>query len=502
MRACFKSLCLSMLVFCLVLPLFTACGACKHTSTEWVDEIEATCTEAGWRAKTCLDCGEVLEREQYTVGHQYEEGICGMCGAAQYGGEYLRYSEITLGGVAGYEVTGRGSSTAVALEIPPLHNGKLVLSIADGAFAKDNSLKSVFVSRNVQMIGADAFASCTALEEITFHEQSELAVIGEGAFEGCTALEAFSFPLGVTAIADDLFKGCTALSEVVLHDGILTLGEGAFEECEAIVYATHGGARYLGTKNFPYLIFAGVIDRSVAAFTVPEGTRILGTTAFAGCNSLVTASLPDGLLSIGSYAFAGCTSLGTLVLPDSLKTIGAYALAQCTQLSEIEIPDGVWDIGDHAFYGCSSLSTLEIPSGIKTVGSFALGGTALTFSEWGGGKYVGNTQNPYLVLLDAEEGITTLTVHGDTRVVADGALAENVSNATLTSLHIGSSVITLGKEALNGCTALSEVTFAVSDGWLVAKRYEENGISRDVTDAAANAQALKGAYRYHYWYRA
>ena len=502
MRACLKCLCLSALALCLVLPLFTACGACKHESTEWVEESEATCSVAGWRAKICSDCSAVLEREQYTVGHEYVEGVCSMCGAAQYAEQYLKYSEITLGDVAGYEVTGRGNSTAVALEIPPLHNGKPVLSVADGAFGGDLLLTSVFVSRNVQRIGAGAFEGCTALEQITFHGQSELTAIGEGAFEGCVALEAFSFPLGVSAISDDLFKDCTALSDVVLHDGITSLGDSAFEGCAAIVYAEHEGAKYLGTENFPYLILASVIDKSVTAFTVQSGTRIIGTSAFAGCNALSTLSLPEGLLSIGSYAFAGCGSLEAVVLSESLKTIGSHAFAACISVTEIELPDGLTGIGDHAFYGCSTLSSLEMSSGIKTVGSFAFGGTALTYAQWGGGKYVGNAQNPYLVLVDAGEGITALTVHGDTRVVADGALAENVNNAALTSLHIGENVITLGKEALSGCAVLTEVTFATGDGWLVAEQYEKNAVSRDVTNAAANAEALKGAYKNYYWYRA
>lgn len=501
MKACLKCLCLSALALCLVLPLFAACGACKHASTEWVVESKATCSVAGWRAKICSDCSEVVEREQYTVGHEYTDGACSMCGAAQYGEKYLKYSEITIGDVAGYEVTGRGNSTAVALEIPPLHNGKPVLSVADSAFAGDLLLTSVFVSRNVQRIGTGAFAGCTALEEITFHEQSELTAIGDGAFTGCTALEAFSFPLGVSVISDDLFKDCTALSSIVLHDGITALGDSAFDGCAAIVYAEHGGAKYLGTENFPYLILAAVIDKDVTAFTVQSGTRIIGTTAFVGCDRLSSVTLPEGLLSIGSYAFVGCSSLESVALPESLKTIGPHAFASCGSMTAIEIPGGVTGIGDHAFYGCSLLSSLEMSSGIKTVGAFAFAMTAIGYTEWGGGKYVGNAQEPYLVLVDAGEGITALTVHGDTRVVADGALAENVSNAALTSLYIGESVITLGKEALSGCAALTEVTFAVQDGWLVAEQYEKDAVLRDVGDPAANAAALKGAYKNYYWYR-
>lgn len=501
MKSRFKISCLAALTLCLTLPLFTSCAKCKHDNTEWVVEEEAVCSVAGWRAKTCSDCGEVIEREQYTVKHQFENGACTLCGAAEYGSEYLKFSAITLGGVEGYEVTGRGNSNETNVQIPALHNGKPVLSIAAGAFNGSKAIKSVFVSRNVQTIGKEAFAGCTALLAVTFHEESELTVLGEGAFSGCAALQAFSFPLGVTHVSDSLFAGCTSLAEVVVHDGIVSLGADAFEECESILYAEHGNAKYLGTSGNPYLIFAGVIDKSVTHLELPEGTRLVGASAFSGCDGILSITLPDGVLSLGAYAFAGCTALGEVIFPESLQTIGSYAFAGCTALSEISLPNSLWQLEDHAFYGCTYLSSLSLPSGIRTVGSFAFGMTALTYTEQGGGKYVGNTQNPYLALVDAVEGITSLAVHEGTRVIANGALAENAGNASLTSLYIGESVITVGSEALNGCAALEEVTFAVTDGWYVAGGYAKNGTSQDVSSPTANAEEMRGVKKYCYWYR-
>lgn len=501
MKTGFKISCLAALALCLLLPFFTSCSKCKHKTTEWVVEEEATCSVAGWQAKTCSDCGEAIERKQYTVKHQFEGGVCAICGAAEFGSEYLKFSKITLRGVEGYEVSGRGNSNETAVEIPALHNGKPVLSIADGAFEGSKAIVSVFVSRNVQVIGNGAFSGCVALSSVTFHEESELTVLGEGAFSGCVALEAFAFPQGVTHIPDSLFAGCTALSEVTIHDGIVSLGEGAFEECESILYTEHGNAKYLGSSGKPYLILADVIDKSVTHLEVPEGTRLLGAGAISGCDRLQEITLPEGVLSLGTYAFAACTSLREVTLPESLQIIGVSAFEGCTMLSEISLPDGVQRIEDHAFYDCTALASLALPDGIRAVGAFAFGQTALTYTEWGGGKYVGNSQNPHLVLVDAAADVTALTVHGNTRVIANGALAENAGNAKLTSLYIGEGVITVGAQALVGCAALEELTFAVTEGWYVAEGYEKNGTLQDVSSPTANADEMGGAKKYYYWYR-
>ena len=57
-----KMLFLPLLLACLLLPLLTSCGECKHKESEWVDEIEATCSVAGTRVKKCTECGAELDR--------------------------------------------------------------------------------------------------------------------------------------------------------------------------------------------------------------------------------------------------------------------------------------------------------------------------------------------------------------------------------------------------------------------------------------------------------
>ena len=496
-----KILFLPLLLACLLLPALTSCGECKHKESEWVDEIEATCSVAGTRVKKCTECGAELDREQYSTNHLYEEGTCIYCDRTQYGAEFLEYREITLDGEEGYEVIGYGSSNAKVVEIPALRNGKPVLSIRASAFSNNQVITAVTFGKNVKEIGERAFYGCVALESVTFHENSEATLIGAAAFAECGRLKSFSVPAGVSAIPAQMLNGCAMLETLTLHGGITSIGESALEGCDAITYSEDGGAKYLGAADVPHLLLVEITDKSVTSFTVPADTRIIGTEAFLGCTALEAITLPEGVLSLSSSAFAACTALADVSLPTTLQSIGAYAFAGCEALTDIVIPAATAHIGERAFYKCFALSAIQLPSSIKTMGVFAFLQTALSYTEWNGGKYLGNTENPYLVLVDTASGITALTVHDRTRVIANDALADS-DCAAVESVTLGADVITLGAGAFVGCTALEELIFSTTEGWKVATVYGESKTGFIVEDSPWNAEAItKGKLKGYYCYR-
>ena len=481
-----------------VLMLFTlaSCAPCKHKNAEWEVVVEATCTVAGTKHKVCADCGEVVEEKQYDTGHIYQVGFCKFCGRAQYDSQYFTYEEITLNGEEGYELVDMGNSKALAVEIPALKNGKPILSVADRAFmGKD--ITSVHFGKNVQRIGEQAFAECASLESVTFTDTSELTTIGVAAFEGCTSLKSFAFPVGVTTVSARLFSGCTSLETLTLHDGIRALDEEALADCDAIEYTEEGGVKYLGTETAPHLFLVQATDKTLTAFSVPQDTRILASGAFSGCTALVTVTLPEGLLAIGPYAFAACTVLENLQLPTTLERIDQYAFAECATLTAMTVPAGVVHIGAHAFDKCTALSSVSLPSGLRTLGEFAFYQTAVAATSHGGGLYLGNAQNPYLVLIGAEAGVRDLVLHGDTAVVANSALV----GTDLESFVGGASLCTVGERAFAGCESLVSVTITPATGWKTSAIYGQNGVGVTFGDAAVNAARLTGIEAYQYWYR-
>ena len=61
------------------------CTAHEHTFGEWVVTTAPTCTQDGLETRTCSACGEVETRVIPAAGHDYKDGKCTVCGAADPG---------------------------------------------------------------------------------------------------------------------------------------------------------------------------------------------------------------------------------------------------------------------------------------------------------------------------------------------------------------------------------------------------------------------------------
>ncbi len=76
------------------------CGYCAHTTTK-IQHIAATCNFAGYTRVFCVNCQEDVKYiASPALGHQYENGVCGVCGAKDYTGTVLNgyYENIDVDG--------------------------------------------------------------------------------------------------------------------------------------------------------------------------------------------------------------------------------------------------------------------------------------------------------------------------------------------------------------------------------------------------------------------
>lgn len=287
-----------------------------------------------------------------------------------------------------------------------------VTIVGDSVFERNASLTAVVLPDSVVTIGANAFQSCTGLTKAEL--SSKLEKIANYAFDNCKALKEIQIPETVTEIGSGAFQYCAGLTELTLPEGLQTIGESAFVGCSGLTrLAIPDGVQSVGINAFHStnaqlccsmgsraaealsrvgydfytetwkLRYTFDSDKQVnglraerylgsdAAVTLPEGTTLIGGSAFKDCAFITSVTLPEKLLSIGNYAFSGCTGLTEIVIPDSVTTIGSYAFSGCTGLTRVVLPAGLTAIPDRCFNNCEKLPGIAIPETVTSIGSCA-----------------------------------------------------------------------------------------------------------------------------------
>ena len=164
----------------------------------------------------------------------------------------------------------------------------------------------------------------------------------------------------------------------------------------------------------------------------------IGNEAFRFCSNLTSVTIPDSVTSIGNYAFYYCSSLTSVTIPDSVTSIGGSAFEHCFSLISVTVPDSVTSIGSSAFFGCNSA----------------------LYTEYECGKYVGDENNPYAVLIEVtNKNLGTYTINENTKIIAYGVFDYF---DRLTSIDIPDGVTSIGGWAFYDCTSLTSVTIGDS----------------------------------------
>ena len=200
------------------------------------------------------------------------------------------------------------------------------------------------------------------------------------------------------------------------------------------------------------------IDTDVVIPSGHDGLPVtsVGEHAFEGCRSFKSIAIPDSVTSIGEGAFYGCESLKSIIIPGSVTSIGKNAFYGCKSLKSVIIPDSVTSIEEGTFNECASLTSITIPDSVASVGERAFYGcSSLEFNEYDGVCYLGNANNPYLVLVKVKYTfVTSVAIHEDTKFICEGAFKDCRS---LTSITIPDGVTSIGSYAFYYCFLITDI---------------------------------------------
>ena len=330
------------------------------------------------------------------------------------------------------------------------------------------------------------------------------------------------------------------LTEIVMPNSILSLGLSAFDNCKGLTYNEYQNGLYLAFGSNLYGIFVKVKDTSetsisinsstrmiadcafigadINSITIPDSVISIGERAFNSCENLKSVSFGSGLKSIGARAFYGCASLESLTLQSGITSIGKSAFFNCSSLKKLVLPDTLISVGLNSFDGCrieeasipsiaipfiskgylitvkvtsgesledgafsnsTKLTNLSIPDTIKYVGKEAFANcTSLVYKDDENGTYLGNSGNPYLILIAAKDRtVTEFYLRKQTKIIYDKAFylftkLENINCeeilsigynsfyncSSLTSINMADDAAYIGDGAFSACTNLSSFT--------------------------------------------
>lgn len=381
-----------------------------------------------------------------------------------YGLEYLRNDDN-----ASYIVVGMGDCIDKDLIIPSTYKGLPVNAIGENAFNGNTDITYVLIDRAVTSIGQGAFNLCSSLINVYYNgtkEEWETLCSSIGVSNDYL-IDAKVYYFSETQPEEGFFwhfdtDGKTPISWGVESDysvglkyslntdekGYTVVGIGYCEDTDLVIPATYRG--------------------------LP--VTAIGSNAFESVRSFKSVSIPASVTTIGEKAFAHCgvTSV-TFATNSQLTTVDRYAFFSSSSLQSIALPDGVTTIGVAAFNGCNNITSISIPDSITTIENRALDFNSSAFTVYNNAKYLGNSTNPYLVLVKATDtSITTCNIHTDAKLIYAFAFTDCT---LLTSVTIPDSVTIIGNSVFYKCDALESLIIgsgvtSIGDGIIYYESYD------------------------------
>ena len=395
--------------------------------------------------------------------------------------------------------------------------GNSVASIGEYAFYGCTALTNAVIGNSVASIGRRAFSGCTDLTSIEI--PGSVTSIGECAFYGCSYLTTIVVGNSVTSIGNSAFEDCTALKSIELPNTVTSIGNSAFQNCSFLATAEIGNS----VTSIGKSAFEGC--RKLRRIEIPNTVTTIESRTFYLCDLLYDFEIPNSVTSIGESAFEKCRNLRSIEIPGSVTSVGASAFSDCGNMNKIIIADSDNEIafGRHVFSGCNTpdlyigrnwtheIPYYPLPGDIKTVtlGNkvTALPNNAFTGRGLESVNLPGSLESLDLSVFEGCIWLKSMSFdYGDTPLPIAGSLPQNVEKlcidrelssesfnaANVREVEFGNIVTVIPANLFKGCANLSSLTLGSSILTIGEGAFQNCGLtgvtlSPKVTSVGANA---------------
>ena len=257
---------------------------------------------------------------------------------------------------------------------------------------------------------------------------------------------------------------------------VQTIGSSAFYGCEALISVIIPDS----VTFIDSAAFQGCIHMKTVKFG--NGLTTIGLAAFRGCISLTEVMIPTNVVTIdGDYwsggAFEDCTGLKKVVIGDdttdiAITSIGERAFYNCTALEEVYIGSNVKDIAENAFEGCISLVNFNIGTGVQHIGAYALANCT---------------------------DLNSVTIPGNVLTIGDNLFNNCTALDDVTIVRGKESIRSFGSNVFNGCSSFDRIYYTgTSDDWNLINISEDNVYPLNTTPYYYSEE--KPSSKGNFWY--
>lgn len=274
---------------------------------------------------------------------------------------------------------------AILLSALILSSSFSVLPVSAATVGNDTavvSVNSTLTSGNYQYKVLDDNTICISRyigeeENITIPAKINgltVTTIGKGAFVQ-TGMGSLNIPASITDIKPNAFK-LSGFNKIEVDKNNSN-------------YTSINGVLFSKDKT---VLFAYPKENSATSYIIPDGVKIIESTAFMGASNLNNIVIPDGVTTIKENAFYLWSNLKNVSIPTSVKSIGrdafdfsvcskvnnGYYISNCLIVADNEIngnftiKDGTRLVADSALRGIENLESITIPASVEIIGDCAL----------------------------------------------------------------------------------------------------------------------------------